>query len=191
LPDVLEFRPSGSSKMCSLITHPVVPVAISSLFPRQSLSPAVVIAGAICSVVPDFDVIGFSLGIRYGDMLGHRGLTHSILFAAVLGALLTFRLAEHNARARLLVFIFLVSSTLSHAILDSLTNGGLGVAFFAPFQNERYFFSWRPVQVSPIGLKNFFADGGLHVLRTELLWIWLPAAIIYAFGYLIKLPRQR
>jgi inner membrane protein len=166
-------------------------MAISSLFPRQSLSPAVVIAGAICSVVPDFDVIGFGLGISYGEMLGHRGLTHSILFAAVLGALLTYRLAEHNARARLLVFIFLFSSTLSHAILDAMTNGGLGVAFFAPFQNDRYFFSWRPIQVSPIGLRNFFAEGGLHVLRTEFLWIWLPAAIIYALGCLFILSRKR
>jgi inner membrane protein len=172
--------------MCSIITHPVVPVAISTLFPQQSLTPTIVIAGAICSVVPDLDVIGFRFGVKYEDMLGHRGLTHSILFAAVLGALLTYLLAEQNGRARLLVFIFLFLSTLSHAILDALTNGGLGVAFFAPFSNERYFFPWQPIQVSPISVSRFFSEWGLRVLWTELQWVWFPSAIIYAIGHLSR-----
>ena len=37
--------------------------------------------GAICTIVPDFDVIGFAFGVSYGDVLGHRGFTHSLLFA--------------------------------------------------------------------------------------------------------------
>jgi inner membrane protein len=168
--------------MCSIITHPVVPIAISAIFPRDSLTPTVVIAGALCSVIPDLDVIGFTFGVRYGEMLGHRGLTHSLLFAAVLGAILTFLLAERSVRSHLLVFIFLFLSTISHAILDAMTNGGLGVAFYAPFQNERYFFPWRPVQVSPIGVAQFFSEWGLRVVKSELLWIWLPSAIIFAIG---------
>jgi len=175
--------------MSSLITHPVVPIAISALFPRQSVTPTIVIAGAICSVVPDLDVIGFSFGLKYDEMLGHRGLSHSILFAAVLGSLLTYLLAEQNRRARLLVFVFLFLSTLSHGILDAMTNGGLGVAFFAPFNNERYFFPWRPIQVSPIGMTPFFSEWGLQVLWSELLWVWFPSAIIFAAGYVLRLSR--
>ena len=56
--------------------------------------------------------------------------------------------------------LFFSLSTASHAVLDAMTNGGLGVAFFAPFNNERYFFSFRPIQVSPIGIKNFFGEAG-------------------------------
>ena len=41
----------------------------------------------VCSVVPDLDVIGFYFGIPYGDLWGHRGLTHSLPFAGVLSAL--------------------------------------------------------------------------------------------------------
>jgi inner membrane protein len=175
--------------MCSIITHPVVPIAISVIFPRQSITPTVVFAGAICSVIPDLDVVGFKFGVRYNEMLGHRGLTHSIFFAAVLGVLLTFFLAEHHQRARLLVFIFLFLSTLSHAILDAMTNGGLGVAFFAPFQNDRYFFPWRPIQVSPIGIAQFFSGWGLRVLWSELKWVWLPSAIVYAVGHSLRLIR--
>ena len=67
-------------------THPVVPAAIAAVFPQGSISPTLVLLGAACSIIPDLDVIGFKFGIRYGDMLGHRGLTHSIFFAAVLAA---------------------------------------------------------------------------------------------------------
>ena len=175
--------------MCSIISHPVVPIAISAIFPQQSLAPTVVIAGAFCSVIPDLDVIGFRFGVRYNEMLGHRGLTHSIFFAVVLAALMTILLSEHNARSRLLVFIFLFLSTISHAILDAMTNGGLGVAFFAPFRNERYFFSWRPIEVSPIGVARFFSEWGLRVIKTELQWVWLPSAIIYAIGQSFRLFR--
>ena len=46
-------------------------------------------------MIPDLDVIGFSFGIQYADMLGHRGLTHSIFFAILLGALVTYILTNH------------------------------------------------------------------------------------------------
>jgi inner membrane protein len=72
----------------------------------------------------------------------------------------------------LIAHFFLV--TASHGMLDAITNGGLGVAFFAPFDNSRHFFSWRPVLVSPIGIVPFFSRYGLDVLISELVWIWLP-----------------
>jgi inner membrane protein len=58
-----------------------------------------------------------------------------------------------------------------------MTDGGLGIAFFAPFDNTRYFLPFRPIKVSPIGL-SFFSARGLDVIRSELLWVCLPAAII-------------
>jgi membrane-bound metal-dependent hydrolase YbcI (DUF457 family) len=59
--------------------------------------------------------------------------------------------------------------TASHGVLDAMTDGGLGIAFFAPFDNTRYFFPFRPVKVSPIGL-SFFSARGLDVIWSELLW---------------------
>jgi inner membrane protein len=55
-----------------------------------------------------------------------------------------------------------------------MTNGGLGVAFFAPFSPARYFLPFRPVQVSPISTAAFFTHRGIEVLESEVLWIWLP-----------------
>jgi inner membrane protein len=168
--------------MCSVLTHPLVPVALSVALPQGTATPALLLAGAACSIIPDLDVIGFRFGIRYSNMLGHRGFTHSILFAAALGALLSFTLLRNGQGNNWVVFIFLFLSTLSHALLDMLTNGGLGVALFAPFSNERYFFPWRPIEVSPIGVGSFFSEWGARVILSELRWVWLPSAAVFALG---------
>lgn len=172
--------------MCSVLTHPVVPVALSVFLPRNAASSTLLLAGAACSIIPDLDVIGFGFGLRYNDMLGHRGFTHSILFAVVLGALLTFTLFRNSQGSNWIVFLFLFFSTLSHTLLDMLTNGGLGVALFAPFSNERYFFPQRPIEVSPIGVGSFFSDWGVRVILSELRWVWLPSTIVFAVGHVAR-----
>lgn len=179
-------RRGGSYPMCSVLTHPAVPLALSAFLPRGAASPALLVAGAACSVIPDLDVIGFGFGVSYGDVLGHRGLTHSILFAAALGALLTLTLFRGARGGDWPVFLFLSLSTLSHALLDMLTNGGLGVALFAPFSNERHFFPRRPIEVSPIGVSSFLSEWGVRVILSELRWVWLPSAAAYALGYVVR-----
>jgi inner membrane protein len=171
--------------MCSVLTHPVVPIALSVWLPEGAVSPQLLFAGAICSVVPDIDVIGFSFGITYDEMLGHRGITHSIAFAAGFSALIVLTLFG-NEPQHWLVFTFLFLSTLSHPLLDMLTNGGLGVALFAPFSNERYFWPWRPVEVSPIGLAAFFSHWGIRVLSSEFRWVWLPSAAIVVTAAILR-----
>jgi inner membrane protein len=85
------------------------------------------------------------------------------------------------------LFGYLFLATASHGVLDAITNGGLGVAFFSPFDNTRYFLPWRPVRVSPIAVYRFFSARGYAVLQSELLWIWLPA-ILFA-GMVLALRR--
>ena len=172
--------------MCSILTHPVVPVALAVFLPQGTASPKLLLAGAACSIIPDLDVIGFGFGIRYSDMLGHRGLSHSILFAAALGALLSFTLFRDGQGAQWVYFLFLFLSTLSHTLLDMLTNGGLGVALLAPFSNQRYFFPWRPIEVSPIGVGSFFSEWGVRVISSELRWVWLPSAVVSTLGYVAR-----
>ena len=77
----------------------------------------------------------------------------------------------------MLLFCYFFVVTASHGILDAMTDGGLGVAFFAPFDDTRYFFPFRPIKVSPIGL-SFFSDRGLDVIGSELLWVWIPGIVI-------------
>ena len=75
--------------------------------------------------------------------------------------------------------LYFFLSAASHGLLDALTDGGLGVALFSPFDTTRYFFPVRPVAVSPIGIREFFNEQGLVVIASELKWIWLPAAALF------------
>jgi len=68
--------------------------------------------------------------------------------------------------------------SVSHGIFDAMTTGGLGIAFFSPFSNVRYFFPWRPIRVSPIGISHFFSQWGVEVIRSEVVWMWLPSIVV-------------
>ena len=177
--------------MPTIISHAIAAAAVGQAYPGRRLPARFWVWTAVCSMLPDADVIGFAYGIRYADMLGHRGLSHSFFFAAIVGVVVAAlypgrpSLGEgggdrrvHDRRRPWLAAYF-AAVTASHALLDALTDGGLGVALFAPFSNERYFFPWRPIEVSPIGAR-FFSDRGVSVLMSELQWIWIPSAALVA-----------
>ena len=125
--------------MASAFTHAVAALSIGTCFYRPQIPKRVWFAGAVCSVLPDADAIGFKLGVPYGDFWGHRGFTHSLLFAVILASLITILFRDKTGIGRLPLFTFLFLATASHGVLDAMTNGGLGVAFFSPFNNGRYF----------------------------------------------------
>jgi inner membrane protein len=163
------------------------------MFARPTIPKRVWVIGAICSVLPDIDVIGFRFGIHYGDFWGHRGFTHSLFFAAILATLVAFagfsRGTPGISRVSLWIYFFL--ATASHGLLDAMTNGGLGVAFFSPFDNTRYFLPWRPIAVSPISVTRFFSERGVAVLQSELLWIWIPAGLLAILVLVLKRVLKR
>jgi inner membrane protein len=145
---------------------------------------------ALVSSLPDADVAAFGFGIPYEHPLGHRGFTHSIAFAFVFAALSAFaytRLVKNEVSFRL-AFALLFVALASHGVLDAMTNGGKGVGFFIPFSNRRFFFPFRPIRVSPIGAEDFAAKAG-PVLASELLWVWLPFAIVGGLGMIARRPR--
>ncbi|HYL68399.1 MAG TPA: metal-dependent hydrolase [Candidatus Limnocylindria bacterium] len=174
--------------MASLASHAVVALSIGACFYKPEIPKRVWIVGAVCSAVPDLDVIGFRFGIRYGDFFGHRGFTHSLLFAALLaGVVMAFRFRQKlPGISRSSIWTYLFLATASHGLLDAMTDGGLGVAFFSPFDNHRYFLPWRPIRVSPIGLGRFFTQRGISVLKSELLWIWVPAVVFAVFALTLR-----
>ncbi|MGE5279110.1 MAG: metal-dependent hydrolase [Acidobacteriota bacterium] len=176
--------------MASVLSHPAVLLGVAPWFPAEIRSPRLWLLGALCSVLPDVDVVGFWLGIPYGAPLGHRGLTHSLAFAAALAGAATL-LGWPRERARPTVFAFLFLCAASHGLFDAMTDGGLGVAFFAPFDNARFFLPWRPIRVSPMGVGGFFGPRGLAILASELLWIWIPLLALGTPGHLVKSSSRR
>jgi inner membrane protein len=166
--------------MPSVFSHAIAAVAIGAVAVGGPSRLALWGLGTLCAVVPDMDVIGLLVGIPYRHMLGHRGLSHSLLFAAALASVVTagarWKWPAGPSGARLWTYFFL--ATASHGLLDAMTNGGLGVAFFAPFSGARYRFPWRPIVVSPISIGEFVGPRGLRVMWSEIAWVWLPAALI-------------
>lgn len=178
--------------MPSIFSHPAVPLAIVSAVGIHRVSLRLVLAGALFSILPDADVIGFRFGIPYDHFLGHRGFLHSPIFACI--ASLTGALAHRALRSTYrTAFIVLFLSMLMHGILDAATNGGLGIAFLSPFSNQRYFFPWQPIAVSPFSLSRFLSSRGFMVIQSELTWIWAPFLSIGFIGFLlrhIKVPNK-
>ena len=127
-------------------------------------------------MLPDADIIGLPLGVDYAAPWGHRGATHSLLFAAVVGAVIG-TVTHWRTRSGLVTGLLATGVLASHSLLDTLTDGGLGCALFWPFELTRYFAPWRPIPVSPIGL-NYFSPYGLVVAITEIV-VFAPV-LVYA-----------
>lgn len=160
--------------MPTIFTHAIAGATIARMAagPRQK---AFSYAAAFAAMLPDADVIAFYVGVPYGGMLGHRGLTHSLGFACAVG--LAGAVWSGVGSARLRIAVCLAAATASHGVLDALTNGGRGVAFLAPFSSERFFFPVTPIAVSPIG-PAFFSERGVSVLASEIVWVWIPLLLI-------------
>jgi inner membrane protein len=132
------------------------------------------VAFSALSLVPDLDVVAFRFRIPYAAPFGHRGAAHSICAAlafASVAALATRMTPEQQAatgqtRPRLWLLCAVVA--ISHGLLDTLTDGGLGIALLWPLSNRRYFAPWEPIPVAPIGAGMLTAEG-LRVLMTEAL----------------------
>lgn len=161
--------------------HIVVGMAAARLHARDAAPDrwpllAPMLFWSALSFLPDADIIGFGLGIRYEDPWGHRGATHSLAFALALGLAVGALAPRFGYRARP-TGVLATLVVASHALLDTLTDGGLGCALFWPFDLTRYFAPWTPLPVAPIGL-GYLSPYGLYVAATEIL-VFAPL-LLYA-----------
>jgi inner membrane protein len=163
--------------MPTVFSHAAVPVAVGLGLGRIGIPPRLLLAGVAVSVLPDLDSVAFRIGIPYEATLGHRGVTHSLVFAAaaaLLGAC-AFRLLRTGfGRA----FWFLLLAAVSHGVLDAFTTGGRGVAVFWPWSAARHFVPLQVIEVAPLALSRLLSPRGAAVLGSELLWVWLPCGLV-------------
>lgn len=175
--------------MPTIFSHGLAAVALGSFYPDRKLPLRFWVLGALCAALPDADVIGFIFGFERNDVLGHRGFTHSLFFAAAIGFLIAVVFFSNVPKFSkhwwgLVLFFFVV--TASHGVMDALTDGGPGVAFFAPFSGTRYFFPWRPIEVSPLGINRFLSARGVEVMISEFKWIWIPSGVLVLLAQLFR-----
>jgi inner membrane protein len=141
---------------------------------------------ALLAVFPDFDAFSSA---AYGALLGHRGVTHSLVFAlwlAFLTASLTFRPLRGSLWALTGVFFL---ATASHGLLDALTRGGMAIPFFWPLTDQRNG-NWGPIPVSDLAFE-IPDPRQSRALRSELLWVLLPTGVFVSVLALCRLVRRR
>ncbi len=159
--------------MPTIVTHAIIPVTVRFGFGKRVINSRLFVLSLLFSILPDADVLSFKLGIPYASQWGHRGFMHSVFFALCMAVLSAFfyRILKSSPAK---VFLAILFSSVSHSLLDAMTDGGLGVALLWPFSEERLFFIMQPIKVSPIGIRRFLSERGLAVIKSELLWVWLP-----------------
>jgi inner membrane protein len=163
--------------MPTIFSHPAVPLALGFALGRQIVSGRLLLAGVAASILPDLDVVAFSFDIPYEHEFGHRGFSHSFFFAA-LTALLGACAHRWLHCSFGVAFGFLFLAIASHGVLDTFTNGGLGIALFWPWSDERYFARYQLIEVAPISISYFLSSWGVRVIFSELRWVWLPCALL-------------
>lgn len=165
--------------MPSVFGHVLASTSLGyAFFPHRVQRRALLLAG-LCAVAPDADVLAFTFGIPYESIWGHRGWTHSLAFAAVLGPAVAW-LFYHRKRYWPRMALYFALAAASHPLLDMLTTGGLGCALWWPFSEERLFFPVRVIRVSPLEMGDFLSKWGIKVLLSEAFWIGLPGTVLVA-----------
>ena len=187
-PTFLHFE--RQDHMATIFSHPAVALGLFPWFRDVRNHKTILFAGAALTIVPDLDVLGMYAGVPFDHMLGHRGLSHSLMFAAFIAAIMTAIFSHRIKVNALAVWIYLFACTASHGVLDAFTNGGPGIAFFAPFSNQRTFFSFRPIEVSTLNIRYFFESQGAGVLANELVTIWPICLIVLLAGYVWQKRRS-
>ena len=122
--------------MASAFGHALSSYAITTFFPKdKKIWIKVVLICIGCSIFPDADVLAFRFNIPYSHPFGHRGFTHSIFFALLFAILVRwiffYNIPRGKQSIQLIILFFLC--TVSHGLLDAMTTGGRGVAFFWTF----------------------------------------------------------
>lgn len=159
--------------MATDYTHALVGLALAKVTTARTRPVSFWVLAGLLPVVPDLDAFSPA---AYGSPWGHRGFTHSLLFALGLGlaaAGLTFR----HFRVRFWPLLgLLFAAAASHGVLDALTTGGFGIPFFWPFSDRR-FGPYGPIHVADIAFE--LPDPRTsRAVRDELLYVWLPSAVL-------------
>ncbi|HEX4922950.1 MAG TPA: metal-dependent hydrolase [Bdellovibrionales bacterium] len=172
--------------MASIFSHPAIPVSLALM---TRLPKTLVLIGVIAAILPDADVVLLRFGVEHGSQWGHRGFSHSFAVAALTGALAAAFARRLGVRP-FTAFWFVSLSMASHGLLDAMTTGGRGIAFFWPLNEDRYFLPWRVIEVSPLSVQRFFSGRGLEILQSEWNYVWFPAFLTAFVVQVVKRLRR-
>jgi len=154
--------------MPSSIAHALTAVAVGTVVYPSERTWRLYASAAAGAALLDIDAIGRPFGLGDVSWLGgHRALTHSLPFAAILAAVLVVASRQPDARNRRLgLWCYFALAFALHGVLDAFTAYGEGVMFFAPFSVARFKAPWQPFEG----------------ILPEIVGVWIPAIAIILYG---------
>jgi inner membrane protein len=124
------------------LTHLVLGAAIGEAVLGKKIGRKAMLLGAIADTLPDFDVFASPCVTHAQQLMVHRGITHSFLFAIVIALLLGwlfskwFKKTDVSQKEWTLLFFL---GMFTHDIIDAMTCYGTG--WFEPFSSYRVSFN--------------------------------------------------
>ncbi|MBL0358254.1 MAG: metal-dependent hydrolase [Chitinophagaceae bacterium] len=123
------------------LTHIALGACMGEAFGRKVLGKKAMLWGALAQSIPDVDFLAAFWMDPAGNLLAHRGFTHSLLFCVLitpLMALLAERLHRpHDIRLRKWLLFF--DCYFHPYFIDAFNNYGVG--WFEPFSHQRISFN--------------------------------------------------
>ncbi len=177
------------------VTHIVLGAVIGEAFAGKSIGKKAMLYGAAMQSLPDIDVIASFWLSPSENLLAHRSITHSFLFA-ILSTITLSILLNRWYRSKEIPLtkwvIFLGLEILVHFSLDASNTYGIGL--LEPFSNERFAFNIIFVADPLFTIWSIIAVIALLVLRLDnpKRKYWVAMALILSITYyLVVLNNKR
>ncbi|MEN9951091.1 MAG: hypothetical protein RLY85_1843 [Bacteroidota bacterium] len=170
------------------LTHVVLGACIGEIFLDKNAGRKAMLWGALAQSVPDIDFIAGMWMPVSTELLAHRGITHSFLFAGFISFFLALVAARwHKAEPISLNkwFWFFLVEIACHLFLDSMNNYGIG--WFEPFSDKRISFDVIYVADPLFSILPAVAFGFLIFLKTDHRHRlkWARAGVLASMLYLL------
>ena len=124
------------------ITHIALGACMGEAFLDRKLGRKALLWGALAQSAPDIDFVASFWMNTSGNLLAHRGFTHSFLFVIIISVFLSL-LAERWHRPHNISFRkwlqFFGGVIFAHVFIDAFNNYGVG--WFEPFSHKRISFN--------------------------------------------------
>jgi inner membrane protein len=123
------------------LTHIVLGACIGEAAAGKKLGKRAMLVGALAQSIPDFDFIAYFWLNKTENLLGHRGFTHSLLFAVFVTAAMAYFFTWYFRRRKVLrneLILLFGLNIFTHLFLDSFNAYGIGL--FEPFNHARISF---------------------------------------------------
>lgn len=167
------------------VTHAVLGATVAQAGYRRRLGRRALAIAAAAAMLPDADIVVGWLAGPFANWQHHRGLTHSVFFAAIAGPLLGWLAGLADRERRRLWMGLFTAVFLTHPLIDVVTH--YGTQLLAPLTATRFAIPAMPI-IDPVFTLMLAAPLLLGVFATRRVGMAVTAAwaaLIAGYGYVL------